>query len=100
MVTRNRGGNKRICKEDQMSRDAIIAQKNGGNITGEEPHSSSTATQSSPHEVVLGIALSYLASWSLHVANELGIADLLKDGPKSIEELAQATGAHQQSLYR
>jgi methyltransferase family protein len=58
------------------------------------------AIQSSPHEVILGMALSYLASRSLHVANELGIADLLKDGPKSIEELAQATGAHQQSLYR
>jgi hypothetical protein len=36
----------------------------------------------------------------LHVANEPGIADLLKDGPRSIEELARATGAHQQSLYR
>ncbi len=83
-----------------MSRDAIIAQKNGGNITGGECHSSSTATQSSPHEVILGMALSYLASRSLHVANELGIADLLKEGPKSIDELAQATGAHQQSLYR
>ena len=36
----------------------------------------------------------------MHVAAELGIADLLRDGPKTIEQLAAATGAHRQSLYR
>jgi hypothetical protein len=36
----------------------------------------------------------------LHVATELVIADLLKDGPQTIEELARATEAQQQSLYR
>ena len=56
--------------------------------------------QQSAEEVILGLALSYLASRSLHVANELGIADLLKDGPQDVEELARATGAQQQSLYR
>ena len=58
------------------------------------------ARQPSAQEVILGLALDYLPSRGLHVANELGIADLLKDGPRSIEELARATGAHQQSLYR
>src|ERR1700749_167377 len=43
--------------------------------------------QQSAEQVILGMALSYLASSSLHVANELGIADLLKDGPQSIEQL-------------
>jgi hypothetical protein len=38
--------------------------------------------QQSAQQVILGMALSYLASRSLHVANELGIADLLKDGPR------------------
>jgi O-methyltransferase domain/Dimerisation domain len=37
---------------------------------------------------------------AIHVAAELGIADLLKDGSKRSQELAQATGAHQGSLYR
>jgi DNA-binding IclR family transcriptional regulator len=46
------------------------------------------------------MALGYLLSRSLHVATELGIADLLKDGPKTIEELASGTGAHTESLYR
>jgi hypothetical protein len=56
--------------------------------------------QPSPQEVILGMALSYLVSRSLHVANDLGVADLLKDGPRDIEELARATGTHQLSLYR
>jgi O-methyltransferase domain/Dimerisation domain len=59
-----------------------------------------TPTQPSPQEAILHLALGYLASRGLHVATELGIADLLKDGPKSIAELARATGAQQQSLYR
>jgi hypothetical protein len=37
---------------------------------------------------------------AIMVAARLGIADLLKDGPKSSEELAQAIEAHPQSLYR
>jgi len=56
--------------------------------------------QQSAQEVIFGLALSYLASRSLHVANELGIADLLEDGPQNIEELARATGAQPQPLYR
>ena len=36
----------------------------------------------------------------IYVAAKLGIADLLKDGPRSSEELAQVTGTHAPSLYR
>lgn len=36
----------------------------------------------------------------IYVAAELGIADLLEDGPKSIEALAQATQTHEPFLYR
>ena len=54
----------------------------------------------SPVETILGMALGYLVSRSLHVATELGIADVLKDGPKSIEALSAATGAHPASLRR
>src|SRR3954451_18639660 len=34
------------------------------------------------------------------VAARLGIADLLADGPKTADELAAATGAHAEALYR
>jgi hypothetical protein len=54
----------------------------------------------SPVDVVMGMALGYLVSRSLPVATELGIADLLKEGPKTVEELASRTGAHRESLYR
>jgi len=37
---------------------------------------------------------------AIYVAANLGLADLLKDGPKRSEELAQTTGAHPGSLYR
>jgi hypothetical protein len=39
-------------------------------------------------------------STALSLAAELGIADLLADGPRSGEELAQATSTHPRSLYR
>ena len=37
---------------------------------------------------------------ALHVVAVLGIADLLADGPKSRDELAQATGSHARTLHR
>jgi hypothetical protein len=36
----------------------------------------------------------------IFVVAKLGIADLLKDGPRRSEDLAQATGTHAPSLYR
>lgn len=47
-------------------------------------------------EMMFGFALSR----SIAVAAQLGVADLLKDGPKSADELAQAVGAHPRALYR
>jgi hypothetical protein len=41
-----------------------------------------------------------LVSIALAVAAELGIADLLADGPLSSEELARATATHPTALYR
>lgn len=39
-------------------------------------------------------------SQAIHVAAVLGIADLLRDGPRTSEELARATDAHPATLYR
>jgi hypothetical protein len=44
--------------------------------------------------------------WGIHASRcvyavaELGIADLLADGPAGVETLAEATGTHEPSLYR
>jgi hypothetical protein len=42
----------------------------------------------------------YWISQALYVAAKLGIADLLTPGPRSPEDLAQATKSHAPSLYR
>jgi predicted transcriptional regulator len=47
-------------------------------------------------QMVYGFAFTQM----LHAAAQLGIADLLADGPKPVEELAAATGTHAPSLNR
>jgi hypothetical protein len=51
-------------------------------------------------ERVTEIIAGWMVSRALHVAAELGVADLLASGPKNITELASATSAHPRSLYR
>jgi hypothetical protein len=42
----------------------------------------------------------YQVSQAIHVAAELGIADLLADGPRSSDDLAVGTQTHPEALYR
>lgn len=49
---------------------------------------------------MLQMVTSYWVSQSLYAAAKLGIADLLKDGPKSCDELATATAVKARPLYR
>ncbi len=46
------------------------------------------------------IAIGFMKSQAIYVAAKLGIADLLKDGPKKVDELASITGVHGNSLHR
>jgi len=63
-------------------------------------NSSGEAVQPSPvmllRELMSGMRVTQL----IYVAAKLGIADLLKDGSKSIDELASRVGAHPRALYR
>ena len=54
----------------------------------------------SPSAAMRQITTGFWVSRATYVAAKLGIADLLKDGPKSSEELAQLTDTHAPSLYR
>jgi O-methyltransferase domain len=59
----------------------------------------------SPSELTPSLQVYFLSegtavSTALSLAAELGIADLLAEGPRSSDELAQATSTHPQSLYR
>ena len=63
---------------------------------------SATAT---PKEIppplqMLQVMSGFWISRCVYIAAKLGLADLLKDGPKTAEELAVATGAHAPSLFR
>ena len=49
---------------------------------------------------VMGLALGYLVSRSLHVATELGVADHLADGPLDAHTLAARCGARPDALRR
>ena len=66
---------------------------------------SETNLPQNPMEVPPPMALLQMISggWisqAIYVAAKLGIADLLKDGPKSSQELAETTGMDARSLYR
>jgi len=55
---------------------------------------------SPPRQMMQFIWPGAMAAQGLYVAAKLGLADLLKDGPKSVDELAHLTAAHEPSLRR
>ena len=59
-----------------------------------------SAGEPSPRDTMLQLTNAFRASQAIHVAATLGVADLLEDGPRSVDELAQATGTHASTLYR
>jgi hypothetical protein len=54
----------------------------------------------SPDAHVIDLVIAKIKTYALSVFAELGIADLLANGPKSAGELAEATGTHAPSLHR
>jgi hypothetical protein len=59
-----------------------------------------SAAELPPRDALLRMTNAFQVSQAIHVAATLGIADLLEDGPRSIDDLAQATGTHAPTLYR
>jgi hypothetical protein len=53
-----------------------------------------------PVDALLKMGLGYMTSSALHVVVELGIADRLADGPRSVDQLAAEAGAQADPLYR
>lgn len=49
---------------------------------------------------MMHLATGHFRTQAIYVAAKLGIADLLKDGSKTVDELSNATKAHACSLYR
>jgi hypothetical protein len=59
-----------------------------------------TQSDQRPSLVLQRLIDGYRISQAIYVAATLGIADLLVDGPRTSDDLATATGAHPQALYR
>ncbi|MEA2781758.1 MAG: hypothetical protein QOK29_3302 [Rhodospirillaceae bacterium] len=53
-----------------------------------------------PSQDLLRMGFGFAVAQALYVAAELGIADLLRDGSRSIEDLAQTTRTDAEALYR
>jgi hypothetical protein len=64
-----------------------------------EPADGKTETQS-PQSHLIQMATAHWISSFLYVAAKMNLADQLAEGPKTIEELVQSTGAAAPSLYR
>jgi hypothetical protein len=57
-------------------------------------------SEANPFAVIQNLSAGYYASRCLHVVAELGIADAMGDTPKSVEILAEETGANGDALFR
>lgn len=53
-----------------------------------------------PQAILMQMASGAMVTQALGVVAELGIADLVHEGRRNVEELANVTGAHPRSLYR
>lgn len=58
------------------------------------------AKKLSPQEVMRNLTIGYWVARLVHVAAKLKLADLLKKGPRTIEDLAAGAGVQPQALYR
>jgi hypothetical protein len=58
-----------------------------------------TVDAQATHGLLLKL-MAFRGARALQLVAQIGIADLLRDGPQSVEQLAQATGTHPPSLYR
>ena len=54
----------------------------------------------SPRDALLRMIDGYQVSQAIHVAATLGAADLLRNGPRNADELAEVTGTHAPTLKR
>lgn len=69
-----------------------------GIITATIPAYSTANTAELPRTQLLNIAYGFLPARALHIIANLKVADLLKDGPKTAEELASILGLNAQTL--
>ena len=57
-------------------------------------------TDASPHQQLDGMIIGYWISQAIYAAAKINIADYLKDGTRSVEELAETTSTNTDALHR
>jgi hypothetical protein len=67
---------------------------------GLQNRSVQTESAAPPQFAMLQLITGFWVSRAIYVAAKLGLADLVKDSPKTADELARLTGTHSPSLYR
>jgi hypothetical protein len=75
---------------------SVVSAGVGPEATGAEPTEEERAATATVLRMIWGIHISR----AIYVVAELGLADLLAGGPMTAAQLAQATQAHEPSLYR
>jgi hypothetical protein len=84
--------------------DVVFADQAGDAQPDAPPHSITSMeapmTTGEPSVELMRLINGYQVSQALHVAATLGLADQLKDGPKSYDAVAKTCGADPTSLYR
>lgn len=58
------------------------------------------STMPTPHEQVLSLVLSFWQGRAVAMATELGLADLLLEGPLHVDELSSRTKVNVSALFR
>jgi hypothetical protein len=53
-----------------------------------------------PHDQLARLVSGYWYTQAVYLAAKLDLADLIKDGPRSAQDLAEATGTNPRGLYR
>jgi hypothetical protein len=66
-------------------------------VTSEQP---TELDPQAAQQLVIQLGTGYIMSTALHAATALRIADHLADGPRDVADLARATGANEDALYR
>lgn len=77
-------------------------------VTGSQPHPASAAEtedylaplKAAPRTAMTRMIYGFMLSQAIYVAAQLGLADLMKDGPRSSDEMACLTYSDAPSLYR
>lgn len=59
-----------------------------------------TQPQLPPQAILAQMTMGFIVSQAISTAAKLSVADYLKDGAKTVKELAEATKTHEPSLYR